>query len=196
MGVCYGQTGKCNLGLLIAGGISMAIATFNTVNDGLKPNQKERGHYVVDVNLEDSGPWIPYAEAVWVQLCRFNVTTGGFTVVLKGLPGAKLGVHYHTGTVHGFTLRGRWRYLEHDWIAKPGTFIFEPAGEAHTLVITDDSPEPAIIFFVVDGALVYLDKPVNGTMAAFEDGFSALELSRKFFRETGLDVAQLDLRIR
>src|ERR1700739_4543814 len=78
----------------------MAIATFNTVNDGLKPNQKERGHYVVDVNLEDSGPWIPYAEGVWVQLCRFNVTTGGFTVVLKGLPGAKLGVHYHTGTVH------------------------------------------------------------------------------------------------
>jgi hypothetical protein len=47
---------------------------------------------------------------------------------------------------------------------------------AHTLVIVDDSPEPAIIFFVVDGALVYLDKPVNGTMVAFEDGFSALEL--------------------
>lgn len=172
--------------------ISIAIATFCTANDGLQLNQKERGHYVVDVNLEDNGPWIPYAEGVWVQLCRFNLTTGGFIVVLKILPGAKLGVHYHTGTVHGFTLRGHWRYLEHDWIAKPGTFIFEPAGEAHTLVITDDSPEPAIIFFVVDGALVYLDKPVNGTMAAFEDGFSALELSRKFFRETGLDIAQLD----
>jgi hypothetical protein len=94
------------------------------------------------------------------------------------------------------TLRGHWRYLEHDWIAKPGTFIFEPAGEAHTLVITDDSPEPAIIFFVVDGALIYLDKPVNGTMAAFEDGFSALELSRKFYRESGLDAGNLDLRIR
>ena len=174
----------------------MAIATFSTVDDGLQPNQKERGHYVVDLNLDETGPWIPYAEGVWVQLCRFNVTTGGFTVVLKGLPGAKLGVHYHTGTVHGFTLRGHWRYLEHDWIAKPGTFIFEPAGEAHTLVITDDSPEPAIIFFVVDGALVYLDKPIKGTMAAFEDGFSALELSRKFFLDTGLDVAQLDLRIR
>jgi len=25
-----------------------------------------------------------------VQLCRFNVTTGGFTVVLKGLPGRNL----------------------------------------------------------------------------------------------------------
>ena len=53
-----------------------------------------------------------------------------------------------------------------------------------------------VIFFVVDGALVYLDKPVNGTLAAFEDGFSALELSRKFYREAGLDVGKLDLRIR
>jgi 2,4'-dihydroxyacetophenone dioxygenase len=60
-------------------------------------------------------------------------------------------------------------------------------------VITEDSPERAIIFFVVDGAL---DKPVNGTMAAFEHGFTALELSRKFFRECGMDVGQLDLRIR
>jgi len=36
-------------------------------------------------------------------------------------------------------MRGHWRYLEHDWIAKPGTFIYEPAGEAHTLVITEDT---------------------------------------------------------
>ena len=81
-------------------------------------------------------------------------------------------------------------------MAKPGTFIFEPAGEAHTLVITDDSPGAAIIFFVVEGALVYLDKPINGTAVGFEDGFSTLELSRRFFREAGMDVGQLDLRIR
>jgi 2,4'-dihydroxyacetophenone dioxygenase len=174
----------------------MAITTFSTSDDGIEPSQRRRGNYIVDVNLGNDAPWIPYAEGVWVQLCRFNVTTGGFTTVLKGLPGAKLGVHYHTGTVHGFTLRGHWRYLEHDWIAKPGTFVYEPAGEAHTLVITDDSPEPAIIFFVVEGALVYLDKPVNGTMAAYEDGFSALELGRKYYREAGLDLGQLDLRIR
>ena len=88
---------------------------------------------------------------VWFQPCHFNVTSGGFSVVLKGLPGAKLGTHYHVGTVRGYTLRGHWRYLEHDWVAKPGTFIYEPAGEAHTLVITEDSPEPAVIMFVVEG---------------------------------------------
>jgi 2,4'-dihydroxyacetophenone dioxygenase len=174
----------------------MAIAAFNNVTDGLDPSRQNRGHYIVDLNLDDNGPWIPYAEGVWVQPCRFNVTTGGFTVVLKGLPGAKLGVHYHVGTVHGFTVRGHWRYLEHDWIAKPGTFIYEPAGEAHTLVVTDDSAEAAIIFFHVEGALVYLDKPVNGTFAAYEDGFSALEMSRKYYREAGLDVGELDRRIR
>ena len=72
----------------------------------------------------------------------------GFSVLLKGLPGAPLGDHHHVGTVRGYTLRGHWRYLEHHWIARPGTFIYEPAGEAHTLVVTDDSPEPAVILFM------------------------------------------------
>ena len=74
------------------------------------------------------------------------------------------------GTVRGYTIAGHWRYLEHDWIARPGTFIYEPAGEAHTLVITDDSPELALIFFAVEGGLIYLDKPVGGACAAYEDG--------------------------
>ena len=109
---------------------------------------------------------------------------------------AALGTHYHIGTVRGFTIRGQWRYLEHDWVAKPGTFIYEPAGEAHTLVITDDSPEPVLIFFAVEGGLIYLDKAIDGGFAAYEDGFTALELVRKYYREAGLDVRKLDALIR
>ena len=86
--------------------------------------------------------------------------------------------------------------MEHDWIAGPGTFIYEPAGEAHTLVISEDSPEPAIILFVVEGALIYLDRPVDGSFAAYEDGFSALELCRQYYREAGLDERLLDNLIR
>ena len=74
---------------------------------------------------------------------------------LDGVPGAELGNHYHVGTVRGYTMRGHWRCLEHDRVAKPGTFVYEPAGEAHTLVITEDSPEPAVIMFVVEGGLIY-----------------------------------------
>ena len=63
-------------------------------------------------------------------------------------------------------------------------------------MITDDSPVPAVIMFVVEGGLVYLDKPVNGSLAAYEDGFTALEMTRKHYRETGLDVRELDSLIR
>lgn len=36
--------------------------------------------------------------------------------------------------------------------------------------------------------VIYLDKPVNGSVAAYEDGFTALELTRKYYREAGLDA--------
>jgi quercetin dioxygenase-like cupin family protein len=174
----------------------MPIQTFSNVTDGLEPNRRNRGHYVAHLDTENESLWVPYAEGVWFQPCQFNVTTGGFSVLLKGLPGAQIGVHYHVGTVRGYTIQGHWRYLEHDWIAKPGTFIYEPAGEAHTLVIVENSPEPALILFMVEGALVYLDKPVDGSLAAYEDGFSVLEYCRNYYRETGLDIEELDARIR
>ena len=44
--------------------------------------------------------------------------------------------------------------------------------------------------------LIYLDKPANGGVAAYEDGFTLLELTRKYYREAGLDARQLDLLIR
>ncbi len=174
----------------------MPIETFSSSSDGLEPDQRNRGHYIADIDTENDRLWVPYAEGVWFQPCQFNVTTGGFSVILKGMPGAQLGVHYHVGTVRGYTLRGHWRYLEHDWIAKPGTFIYEPAGEAHTLVVMEDSPEPAVIMFMVEGGLVYLDKPVDGGFAALEDGFSLLEHCRNYYREAGLDLSELDTRIR
>lgn len=174
----------------------MPITAFNSCTDGLEPDRRSRGHFITDIDVKDERLWVPYAEGVWFQPCCFNVTSGGFSVVLKGLPGAMLGTHYHVGIVRGYTMNGHWRYLEHDWIAKPGTFIYEPAGEAHTLVVTDDSPEPAIIFFAVEGGLVYLDKPVDGGFAAYEDGFTMLEFTRRYYREAGLDVGQLDRLVR
>jgi 2,4'-dihydroxyacetophenone dioxygenase len=174
----------------------MPIEAFNSVTDGLESRARSRGHFIANTDIDDEQLWVPYADGVWIQPCCFNVTSGGFSVLLKGLPGAQLGVHYHVGTVRGYTLRGHWRYLEHDWVAKPGTFIYEPAGEAHTLVVTDDSPEPALIMFMVEGGLIYLDNPVDGEFAAYEDGFSALELCRSYYRDAGLNVKQLDALIR
>lgn len=40
-------------------------------------------------------------------------------------------------------------------MAKPGTYIFEPVGEAHILVVAVDSPEPMTALFAVNGGLIY-----------------------------------------
>lgn len=183
-------------GRVLTQGEAMPITAFSSAADGLDPAHRNRDHFIVDTNEADDGPWIPYAEGVWIQPCCFDVTAGGFSVLLKGLPGAQLGVHYHVGTVRGYTLRGRWGYLEHDWVAGPGTFIYEPAGEAHTLVIAADSPEAALILFIVEGGLIFLDRAEEGGFAAYEDGFSMLELARNHYREAGLNLHQLDALIR
>jgi 2,4'-dihydroxyacetophenone dioxygenase len=174
----------------------MPIATFSHHAGDTFSSITDRGHLVTDLDLGENGPWVRYADDVWFQPCSFNLSSGSFSLVLKAMPGAGLGVHYHVGSVHGYTMKGHWGYLEYDWTAKPGTFIYEPPGEAHTLVIRDDSPEPALIFFMIEGALIYLDKPVDGGFAAFEDAFSALELCRAFYRENGLDDSSLDRLIR
>ena len=34
-----------------------------------------------------------------------------------------------------YTVKGSWRYLEHDWTAVPGSFVYETAASKHTPVV-------------------------------------------------------------
>ena len=45
--------------------------------------------------------------------------------------------HLHPNPVHGFVLKGKWFYREHDWVATEGSYVFEPPGEIHTLVVDE-----------------------------------------------------------
>ena len=65
--------------------------------------------------------------------------------------------HYHPHEVFAYTISGKWGYLEHDWVAIAGDFIYETPGEAHTLV-AHDHPDPMKVFFIVKGPLVWLDE--------------------------------------
>ena len=58
--------------------------------------------------------------------------------------------------MHGFVLKGSWRYLEHTWIATEGSYVFEPPGEVHTLTVDDDCDEMQT-FFVICGPVLYID---------------------------------------
>ncbi len=174
----------------------MPITFFNGFNDGLEASQRLREQFTTDTNLKDDRLWVPYVENVWFQACRFNVSSGGFANVLKILPGSQLNPHYHVAEVVGYTLQGTWHYLEHDWVATAGTFIYEPPGEAHTLVVPKDAKEPMITFFNLNGGLIYLDSVKDGKIVGYDDGFTLLELARKHYHEVGLDQRLLDAMIR
>ena len=77
----------------------MPIDAFSSFTDGLEASRRSREHFITNLKLEDERLWVAYANGVWFQPCSLNVTSGGFSVVLKGLPGSVVGTHYHVGTV-------------------------------------------------------------------------------------------------
>ena len=58
----------------------------------------------------------------------------------------------------------------------------------------DTATEPAIILFMVSGALVYVGE--DGAFSMYEDGFTMLELAREYYRSEGLDLSHIDAMIR
>ena len=74
--------------------------------------------------------------------------------------------------VVGYVIKGRWKYLEHDWTAEEGSFVFEPPGEVHTLTVPADCAE-MITFFNISGAMIYVD--AEGRQTGYEDVFTKID---------------------
>ena len=91
--------------------------------------------------------------------------------------------HRHPAPVHGYVIKGSWRYLEHDWVATEGTYVFEPPGEIHTLVV-DETEEEMITLFHVCGALVYYDE--DDQPIGHDDVHTKIEMGKAHFEEVGL----------
>jgi 2,4'-dihydroxyacetophenone dioxygenase len=131
-------------------------------------------------------PWFPYGQSGCdVQLIQADPSTGRWMVKLRGPAGGNLGIHRHYGSVFALTLRGAWRYLEHDWVARTGDIVAETPGSVHTLVLQEESE----VFFIVEGALEYLDS--QGGSLAHEDWRSVTQKYVDFCKGQGLEVVDL-----
>ena len=62
----------------------------------------------------DERLWVPQAENVWFRPLCLNASQGYWMNLLKVRKSGVLSRHRHPQAVHGFVLKGRWRYLEHD----------------------------------------------------------------------------------
>jgi 2,4'-dihydroxyacetophenone dioxygenase len=146
-------------------------------------------HNVLEV---DERMWVPQAEGVsFLPLC-LGVTQGYYVNLLRVRRSGVLSCHRHTGAVHAQVLRGRWYYLEHDWVAETGSFVMETPGETHTLVVPPDVDE-MITWFHVSGGYIYLDD--QGRQTGFEDVFTKTERARDHYARMGM-TPQIEALIR
>lgn len=141
----------------------------------------------------DEQAWVPQAEHVAFRPLVLSVSQGYYVNLLRVRTSGMLSRHRHSGPVHAFTLRGRWHYLEHDWVAEEGGYAFEPPGETHTLVVPDGAEE-MITLFHVTGGYTYVEP--DGTAVGYEDVFTKLDTARRHYEAAGLDAAVLERLVR
>ena len=145
---------------------------------------------------DDERLWVPQADNVWFRPLLLNTVTGSWCNLLRVRKSGVLSRHIHPSWVVGYVLRGSWRYLEHDWVAREGAFVYEPPGEVHTLVVDDASggaPE-MITFFNIAGAMVYVDE--QGRTTGYEDVFTKIEMCRRHYEAVGLGHDAVDAYVR
>ncbi len=141
----------------------------------------------------DERVWVPIEENVWFRPLCLSVATGYWVNLLRVRKSGVLSRHRHVAPVHGLVLKGEWRYLEHDWRATEGAYVYEPPGETHTLVV-DPHVEEMITLFQVNGAMVYVDP--DGNTTGVDDVFSRLNRCRAHYAAVGLGVDYVDQFIR
>ena len=147
--------------------------------DGMIPEIFGAGALNID---GDQREWVPQSDDVSFKPLVLNVSQGYYVNVLRVRSSGVLSRHRHAGPVHAFTLRGSWHYLEHSWVASAGDYVFEPAGETHTLIVPDNVQEMVVLFHVT-GGYTYVDP--QGQTLGYEDVFSKLENARRHYARIG-----------
>ena len=142
---------------------------------------------------DDERVWVPQAPNVWFRPLLLNTVTGSWCNLLRVRKSGVLSRHIHPSWVTGYVIKGAWRYLEHDWIAKEGAFVYEPPGEIHTLVVPEDCTE-MITFFNISGAMIYLD--AEGRQSGYEDVWTKIDMCRAHYAACGLGAQYAEQFIR
>ena len=142
---------------------------------------------------EDERVWVPQMQDVWFRPLMLNTLLGQWCNLLRVRKSGILTKHLHPAPVHGYVIKGRWKYLEHDWVAETGSYVFEPPGEVHTLTVPEDCEE-MITFFNISGCMIYLDE--DNKQIGMEDVFTKIDMCRRHYAAVGLGADYVDQFIR
>jgi quercetin dioxygenase-like cupin family protein len=138
----------------------------------------------------DSLPWIPFkplTDKVLLRYYRIDPFRGQILVSARFPPDGGLAPVYHTGPVIAHTIRGAWRYREHDWVSRAGDTVYEAAGSIHSAESAGD--EEAVVFLVVAGELLFFDE--EGGLVWQESWKTSMERYGEYCGEQGLSQRDL-----
>lgn len=133
---------------------------------------------------EKESPWIPFGENAAIRHLHFDVRHNIFANVLWIKSAGVIGTHKHRGTVVMMCLEGTVRYLEYDWVASPGAFIYETPGLIHTLVT--DNPTGVKLFGWLQGPIEFYDPA--GTFIETLDVWWFINHYETYCREMGISI--------
>ena len=142
---------------------------------------------LIDVESLPWIPFVPYSDTYFLKLIKADPIRGEWTALLKAPPNTTLPMHHHSGTVQVWTIAGRWKYIEHDWVAGPGSFVFETASTRHTPTTVGD--DEVITLNIVQGDLVFMSP--EGAVLAIENWKSMVERYLNFCRANGVKPVDL-----
>jgi len=138
----------------------MSTATEKSKMEQLNAMVHEFGRPDVQIAAdEEISPYVPFFPNVYIRHLAFDVRNNYYVNVLWVKQGGMLGRHRHRGVVTACTLEGSWRYLEYDWVARPGSYVRESPGVTHTLM----SDEGMKTMFFMNGSLEFYDEQDNVT---------------------------------
>ena len=142
----------------------------------------------------ESVPWVPftpYSNKVEIKYLRLDPVRGEIIALVRLPAGARLPAHEHSGEVMVYTLEGRWKYLECEWIAGPGSMMFETAPTLHTPQVVGKEIH-AITFNIIAGNTTFYAG--DRRVLAVENWKSALQRYRTYCRQAGITPRDLTSR--
>ena len=142
----------------------------------------------------ESLPWVPLtpkAENNLLKYIKLDPIRGEWIVLMKAPFGVQLPTHHHTGTVMVYTIEGKWKYKEHDWVAGPGSIVYETAASTHTyeVVSTEGGDGYVVTLVQVTGELLFLDD--KGNIVAFENWKTSLQRYLAYCEQHGIKPKDL-----
>ena len=126
------------------------------IPDCFKPDAKPEV-YLRNAPTEDERLYVPFTETVKSRPLWISPSENRWCDILMATSAGLVNRHYHPHEVFAYTISGKWGYLEHDWTATAGDFVYETPGEGHTLVAYEHE-QPMRAFFL---SLIHISEPTR-----------------------------------